>query len=134
MSELLPSAQAREIRDGLLDYLTTTFALADPDARLALADFLGDREHGIFKGPFLRLRLPFRAAADGWQSILGWDIGLTPYGHQAEAFARLSAPQTSARTSRARSPRSSRPAPGPVRPKRSCTRSSTTSSVPAATV
>ena len=61
-----------------------------PDARLALADFLGDREHGIFKGPFLRLRLPFRAAADGWQSILGWDIGLTPYGHQAEAFARLS--------------------------------------------
>ena len=90
MSELLPSAQAREIRDGLLDYLTTTFALADPDARLALADFLGDREHGIFKGPFLRLSLPFRAAADGWQSILGWDIGLTPYGHQVEAFARLS--------------------------------------------
>ena len=90
MSELLPSGQAREIQDGLLDYLTTTFALADPDARLALADFLGDREHGIFKGPFLRLRLPFRAAADGWQSILGWDIGLTPYGHQTEAFARLS--------------------------------------------
>ena len=90
MSELLPSVQAREIRDGLLDYLTTTFALADPDARLALADFLGDREHGIFKGPYLRLRLPFRAAADGWQSILGWDIGLTPYGHQAAAFARLS--------------------------------------------
>ena len=90
MSELLPSAQAREIRDGLLDYLTTTFALADPDARLALAEFLSDREHGIFKGPYLRLRLPFRAAADGWQSILGWDIGLTPYGHQAAAFARLS--------------------------------------------
>jgi ATP-dependent helicase YprA (DUF1998 family) len=90
MSELLPSAQAREIRDGLLDYLTTTFALADPDARLVLAEFLSDREHGIFKGPFLRLRLPFRAAADGWQSILGWDIDLTPYGHQAEAFARLS--------------------------------------------
>ena len=89
MSELLPSAQAREIRDGLLDYLTTTFALADPDARLALADFLGDREHGIFKGPYLRLRLPFWAAADGWQSILGWDIGLTPYGHQAAAFGRL---------------------------------------------
>ncbi len=90
MSELLPSAQAREIRDGLLDYLTTTFALADPDARLALAEFLSDHEHGIFKGPYMRLRLPFRAAADGWQSILGWDIGLTPYGHQAAAFARLS--------------------------------------------
>jgi ATP-dependent helicase YprA (DUF1998 family) len=90
MSELLPSAQAREIREGLLDYLTTTFALADPDAQLALTEFLSDREHGIFKGPYLRLRLPYRAATDGWQSILGWDIGLTPYGHQAAAFARLS--------------------------------------------
>ena len=75
---------------GLLDYLTTTFALADPDAQLALAEFLSDREHGIFKGPYLRLRLPFRSAEDGWQRTLGWDIGITPYGHQAEAFARLS--------------------------------------------
>ena len=133
MSELLPSAQAREIRDGLLDYLTTTFALADPDARLALAEFLGDREHGIFKGPYLRLRLPFRAAADGWQSILGWDIGLTPYGHQADGVRAGYPARTSVRTSRARCPRSSRPAPGPVRPRRSCTRSSTTCSAPGGT-
>ena len=74
----------------MLDYLTTTFALADPDAQLALAEFLSDREHGIFKGPYLRLRLPFRSAEDGWQRTLGWHIGLTPYTHQAEAFARLS--------------------------------------------
>ena len=90
MSELLPTIQAGEIHDGLLDYLTTTFALADPDAQLALAEFLSDREHGIFKGPYLRLRLPFRPAEDGWQRTLGWDIGITPYSHQAEAFARLS--------------------------------------------
>ena len=89
MSELLPTVQAGEVRHGLLDYLTTTFALADPDAQLALGEFLSDREHGIFKGPYLRLRLPFRPAADGWQGALGWDIGLTPYGHQAAAFARL---------------------------------------------
>ena len=47
------------------------------------------REHGIFKGPYLRLRLPFRSAPDGWQQSLSWDIGLIPYGHQAAAFARL---------------------------------------------
>ncbi len=64
MAELLPTVQAGEIRDGLLDYLTTTFALADPDAQLALAEFLSDRANGIFKGPFLRLRLPFRPAGD----------------------------------------------------------------------
>jgi hypothetical protein len=34
--------------------------------------------------------MPFRSAADGWQKILGWEIALTPYGHQAEAFRRLS--------------------------------------------
>ena len=89
MSELLPTVQAGKIHDGLLDYLTTTFALADPDAQAALAEFLGNREHGIFKGPYLRLRLPFRSAEDGWQRTLGWDIGLVPYGHQAAAFARL---------------------------------------------
>ena len=80
MSELLPTVQAGEVRHGLLDYLTTTFALADPDAQLALGEFLGDREHGIFKGPYLRLRLPYRPAEDGWQGALGWDIGLVPYG------------------------------------------------------
>ena len=133
MSALLPSAQAREIRDGLLDYLITTFALADPDARLALTDFLGDREHGIFKGPFLRLRLPFLAAADGWQSILGWDIGLAPYGDQAEGVRR-SAQRNSARTSRALCRRWSRRASVPARPKRSCTGSSTTSFARAAWV
>jgi ATP-dependent helicase YprA (DUF1998 family) len=90
VSELLPSAQARRITDGLLDYLTTTFALADPDAQLALNEFLSNREHGIFKGPFLRLRLPFRTAEDGWQSVLGWKIGIKPHGHQAETFRRLS--------------------------------------------
>ena len=90
MSELLPTVQAGEIHDGLLDYLTTTFALADPDAQFAMAEFLSDREHGIFKGPYLRLRLPFRSAGGGWQRTLGWDIGIAPYSHQAEAFARLS--------------------------------------------
>ncbi len=90
MSELLPTVQAGEIKAGLLDYLTTTFALADPDAQLALEEFLSDREHGIFKGPYLRLRLPFRPAEDGWQQLLSWYIGIRPYGHQAAAFARLS--------------------------------------------
>ena len=50
MSELLPSAQAKQIQDGLLDYLTTTFALADPDAQLALGEFLSDRSTGSSRG------------------------------------------------------------------------------------
>jgi ATP-dependent helicase YprA (DUF1998 family) len=90
MSELLPAAQAEDIRTGLLDYLTTTFALSDGEAQESLQEFLGDPLDGIFKGPYLRLRLPFQAAPDGWQRSLDLSLALTPYGHQARAFERLS--------------------------------------------
>ncbi|WP_062465683.1 DEAD/DEAH box helicase [Demequina maris] len=91
MSELLPSLQAKEIRSGLLEYLATTFALTDGDAQAALKDFLEDASSGIFKGPFVRLRLPFRPAEPGWDDALGWvPDEFVPYGHQAAAFRRLS--------------------------------------------
>ena len=88
MSELLPTRQARSIEEGLLDYLTTTFALADDDARLALAEFLRDEHTGLFKGPYLRLRLPFKPADAA--PHFSWIPEFTPYRHQAAAFARLS--------------------------------------------
>ncbi|TFC50334.1 MULTISPECIES: DEAD/DEAH box helicase [unclassified Cryobacterium] len=90
MSELLPTLQAEDVRDGLVDYLSTTFALADEDARVALDRFLRHPERGIFKGPYVRLRLPFKPAEDRWRSTLDWYEGFPPYGHQAAAFARLS--------------------------------------------
>ena len=90
MSELLPSRQAAQIRSGLVDYLTTTFALSDEEAQGALRGFLDDPDDGIFRGPYVRARVPFRAADDGWRDALGWYEGHTPYGHQAEAFRRLS--------------------------------------------
>ena len=64
-------SRPRAIRDSLLDYLGTTFALADPDARAALAEFLSTQHTGMFKGPYVRLRLPFRPAADGWRERAG---------------------------------------------------------------
>ncbi|MGO9349551.1 MAG: DEAD/DEAH box helicase [Mycobacterium sp.] len=90
MAELLPLAQATAITHSLLDYLGTTFALADPDARRVLAEFLQHPQTGMFRGPYVRARLPFRPAADGWRDHLEWYEGPTPYGHQAAAFARLS--------------------------------------------
>jgi len=96
VGELLPTLAARGVRDGLLEYLDTTFALADQDARAALTELLAHPQDGIVKGPYLRLRLPFRAAPDGWRRTLGWHPtdddpqAFPPYGHQARAFARLS--------------------------------------------
>ena len=90
MSELLPSREAARIRTSLVDYLTTTFALSDAEAQHSLQGFLNDPDEGIFRGPYARVRVPFRAATEGWRDELGWYEGYTPYGHQAEAFRRLS--------------------------------------------
>ncbi len=90
MSELLPSRQAMKIRASLVDYLTTTFALSDDDARASLERFLDNPDDGVFRGPYLRARVPFRAADEGWRDHLAWYEGHVPYGHQAEAFRRLS--------------------------------------------
>lgn len=56
MTALLPSLQAENVRRSLVDYLSTTFALADSEPRRALAEFLENPTDGIFKGPYVRLR------------------------------------------------------------------------------
>lgn len=89
MSELLPSLVARSVPTALTDYLATTFALVDLEPREALASFLSDPDDGIFKGPYLRLRVPFEPAPDGWENLLDWQPPLAPYSHQAAAYARL---------------------------------------------
>jgi hypothetical protein len=101
VSELLPTVQASSIRQSLVDYLTTTFALTDADAADGLDRLLSDPRSGMFKGPYVRLRLPFRPADEGWRDTLEWYEGPIPYGHQAAAFARLA----SAKNGHARRPR-----------------------------
>nr|WP_043731183.1 hypothetical protein [Nocardia asiatica] len=72
MGALLPTLQANRLREGLTDYLTTTFALTDPDAQGALSDFIGHPQLGMFKGPYVRLRLPFAPARGNWGMHLHW--------------------------------------------------------------
>jgi hypothetical protein len=91
VSQLPPTLQARDLEAELVDFLTTTFALVDADARAALEDFLRHDTDGIFKGPYVRLRLPFRPASSDWRQHLDWTpADFVPYGHQAAVFARLS--------------------------------------------
>ena len=91
MTSLLPSLQAADLRAALINYLATTFALTDDEVRIGLQGFLTDPDEGIFRGPYVRLRLPFRPAAGTWSVPLDWHPdGFAPYGHQARAFERLS--------------------------------------------
>ncbi|MFF7830187.1 DEAD/DEAH box helicase [Streptomyces rochei] len=86
-----PTLAAEQVGDSLTQYLTTTFALADEGERRALEDFLRDEQDGIFRGPYLRIRTPFKPAGDAWKSALAWvPDGFEPYRHQAQAWQRLS--------------------------------------------
>ncbi len=88
---MIPSLVVGEIRRSLVDYLAATFSLADDDVRDALADFLTDQRGGIFRGPYLRVRTPFRPVGEGYESPLGWlPESFVPYEHQAQSFERLS--------------------------------------------
>ncbi|MFD8784308.1 DEAD/DEAH box helicase [Kitasatospora sp. NPDC059599] len=86
-----PTLEAQGLKESLLQYLSTTYGLADEGARKALHTFLGDEATGMFRGPYLRLRTPFTRAEDSWQQHLDWHRsgGWSPYAHQARAFARL---------------------------------------------
>ncbi|MFF7486544.1 DEAD/DEAH box helicase [Streptomyces luteogriseus] len=85
-----PTLQARGLKESLLQYLSTTYALTDEGAREALHRFLGDETSGMFRGPYLRIRTPFTVAGEEWRKHLEWQRdGFRPYAHQAVAFARL---------------------------------------------
>ena len=60
-----PTLAAEELKTNLTQYLSTTFALADPPVREALEKFLNHPVNGIFRGPYLRIRTPFRTAGRG---------------------------------------------------------------------
>ena len=87
---MIPAIVADEIRATLLDYLDTTFSFQSVEVARALQGFLTDPQHGIFKGPFLQLRLPFRRGrADEAKKILDIAPPFVPYEHQIKSFERL---------------------------------------------
>ncbi|MHA6802321.1 DEAD/DEAH box helicase [Salinifilum ghardaiensis] len=88
---MYPSLLAEQTKHAVLEYLSTTFALAEDDVRAALESFLGNANTGIFRGPYLRVRTPFHTAPRDWKSPLDWQPSwFHPHRHQAQAFERLS--------------------------------------------
>ena len=90
---MLPTVVSAEVERALLDYLQTTFHLRDKALESALFRFLKDESTGMFRGPYLDVRLPFRRASESWERASPLDYGppFVPYVHQLRAFERLSA-------------------------------------------
>lgn len=89
MSSLIPVHAAGSIIEGITEYLTTSFSLADNQVAEQLKRFLSSEEAGMFHGPYVRTRLPY-AQAENWENTLGWlPDWFIPYHHQKAAFERL---------------------------------------------
>ena len=85
---MIPSVLTGQIRATLLDYLQTTFGLSDPGFVSALFEHL-DGPDGLFKGPYVDVRLPFKTASERTTIPLEVRPPFTPYEHQLKSFQRL---------------------------------------------
>ena len=86
---MIPSVIARQVQQGVKDFLRTTFPIATPHFR-HLLDSLVERENGLFQGPYLSIHLPFRQGQGGKDFFPDVPLKFPPYLHQERAFQRLS--------------------------------------------
>lgn len=89
---MLSLQQAIEIKESILAYLKATFTFQDKKVHQAFYDFITDPQDGMFKGPFISLRLPFVKANPEEASNIPLVIkpSWPPYDHQVKAWHRLS--------------------------------------------
>ena len=86
---MLPLQQAYEVQHSILEYLKATFSFKDKTVHDAFYKFVTDTEDGIFKGPYVSLKLPFVKANINDLIPLEIAPGFPPYDHQFKAFKRL---------------------------------------------
>lgn len=86
---MLPAHLAENIRKQVLFYLQSTFNFQDPAVGAAFERFILAPENGIFKGPWVQLRRPFRPADQDETMEFAFSVPFHPFKHQARAWRRL---------------------------------------------
>lgn len=87
---MLPLQQAYEVKHSILEYLKATFSFKDKNVHEAFYNFINHQEEGVFKGPYISLKLPFVTSEDEDDIPLDIKPNFPPYDHQYKAFNRLS--------------------------------------------
>ena len=86
---MLPLQQAFEVKYAILEYLKATFGFKEKAVHEAFYNFINHEQDGIFKGPYISLKLPFVKADDQQEIPLDIRPDFPPYDHQYKAFQRL---------------------------------------------
>ena len=89
---MIPSVLSSQVQKGVEDFLKTTFPVSTPFFHGVMDRFLGE-DGGIFKGPYLSIKLPYRTSSIGPDFFPGIPLRFPPYLHQEQAFRRLSGEQ-----------------------------------------
>jgi len=96
---MLSINQAIEIKESILAYLKATFSFQDREVHKAFYDFVNHPTEGLFKGPYISLKIPFvKADAEEVSRIpLAIKPDWLPYDHQVKSWHRLSTQEQEAR-------------------------------------
>jgi len=86
---MLPVSLAPDVRRQVLHYLGATFNFREKRVEEALQRFLKDPEDGIFKGPWVQLRRPFRPADAAEKVPFLVQPPFHPFKHQYRSWRRL---------------------------------------------
>ena len=86
---MLPLQQAYEVKYSILEYLKATFSFKDKNVHEAFYNFINHSEEGIFKGPYISLKLPFVTSENEHDIPLDIKPNFPPYDHQYKSFNRL---------------------------------------------
>lgn len=89
---MLSLQQAIEIKESIKSYLQATFTFRKREVARAFDEFIEHPTLGMFKGPYVSLRLPFVKAEQGTIDQIPLTIkpDWTPYDHQVHSWIRLS--------------------------------------------
>ena len=82
---MLTLQQAYEVKASIIEYLKATFTFKDRELNDAFRSFI----EGMFKGPYVSLKLPFIKADPGEKIPLEIKPSFPPFFHQLQAFKRL---------------------------------------------
>lgn len=86
---MLPSLLARDIQQGLQQFLVTGFEPSDDFLHGLMRRFV-DEQSGWLKGPYLQLGLPFTAGHSGRKFFNSFETEFPGFSHQEAAWQRLS--------------------------------------------
>ena len=94
---MLPSLLARDIHQGLRQFLLTGFEASDDFMSGVMERFVHDPS-GWLKGPYLQLGLPFTQGLAGKGFFKGFETEYPGFSHQEAAWQRLSSQHMAAST------------------------------------